>query len=136
MLAGLHVDPARRRVGWWLLGAQAGAYEMASRWPGWTVEFWQDRWREQTRVAGDRFAPPPVDRLQALVDVRDEAREHWAGRRGAAPRGFTRSVGADDSGSPIGTDFLPDVPADLTPAALLSVDSAWRGAVRAAKGTS
>ncbi|MFD9487469.1 hypothetical protein ACFWBX_26580 [Streptomyces sp. NPDC059991] len=135
VLSGLHVDPARRRVGWWLLGAQAGAYEMASRWPGWTVEFWQDRWQEQTRAAGDRFAPPPADRLQALVDVRDEAREHWAGRRGAAPRGFARSVAADDSGPLLGTGFLPGVPADLTPAALLSVDSAWRGAVRAAKGT-
>ncbi|GAA0597113.1 hypothetical protein [Streptomyces crystallinus] len=127
VLSGLHVDPARRRVGWWLLGAQPGAYEMAARWPGWTVEFWQDRWQEQARAAGDRFAPPPVERVQALADVRDEARERWAGRRGAAG-GSARAASG-------GTGFLPDAVADLAPAALLSVDSAWHLAVRAAKGT-
>ncbi|MFK8909367.1 hypothetical protein [Streptomyces sp. YS-3] len=126
VLSGLHVDPVRRRVGWWLLGAQAGAYGMESRWPGWTVEFWQDRWQEQTRAAGGLFVPPPVERRQALVDVRDEAREHWAGRGDAASRRPARAL---DPGPVSGGAFLPDVPADLAPAALLSVDSAWRRAV-------
>ncbi|MEV6550968.1 hypothetical protein AB0M57_19990 [Streptomyces sp. NPDC051597] len=130
VLSGLHVDPARRLVGWWLLAAQAGAYQMEARWPGWTVEFWQDRWQEQARAADGRFAPPPVERRQALVDVRDEAREHWAGRGSGARRGPARSLGP---GPVDGGGFLPDVPADLAPAALLSVDSAWRRAVREAR---
>ncbi|MEU1539421.1 hypothetical protein ABZ461_15080 [Actinacidiphila glaucinigra] len=77
--SGLHVDPARRRVGWWLLGAQAGAPRMASRWRGWTVEFWADHWEEHVRASGGRFTPPLVDRDQALAELRDAAR----GRRSA-----------------------------------------------------
>jgi hypothetical protein len=71
--AGIHVDPLRRRVGWWVLGASAEAYEMPQRWPGWTVEFWQDRWGEHVLTAPGRFLPPPVDCARALVDVRSAA---------------------------------------------------------------
>ncbi|MFD0404403.1 hypothetical protein [Kitasatospora sp. NPDC127116] len=67
---GVHVDPVRRRVGWWVLGASAEAYEMPQRWPGWTVEFWQDRWEEHVRRSGGRFRPPPVDRDRALAEIR------------------------------------------------------------------
>ncbi|MFI6449326.1 hypothetical protein [Kitasatospora sp. NPDC050543] len=79
--SGIHVDPVRRRVGWWLLGRHAEAYEMAARWPGWEVEFWQDRSDEHVRASGGRFAPPPIDRGGALDRVREGAREHWRGRR-------------------------------------------------------
>ncbi|MFE9429310.1 hypothetical protein ACFYNO_40930 [Kitasatospora sp. NPDC006697] len=71
--AGIHVDPLRRQVGWWTLGAAAEAYEMPQRWPGWTVEFWQDRWEEHIRVSTGRFEPPPVDRERALAKVRTAA---------------------------------------------------------------
>ncbi|MFJ4850497.1 hypothetical protein [Streptomyces sp. NPDC088733] len=74
--SGLHVDPGRRRVGWWLLGAAAGATEMASRWPGWTVEFWQDRWGEHVRASAGRFSPPVEARRLALAELRAAAREH------------------------------------------------------------
>ncbi|MFF7459234.1 hypothetical protein [Kitasatospora sp. NPDC008115] len=74
--AGVHVDPLRRRVGWWVLGSAAEAYEMPRRWPGWTVEFWEDRWEEHVRAAGGRFRPPAVDRERALAEVRAAAAEH------------------------------------------------------------
>ncbi|MFD9795766.1 hypothetical protein ACFWXK_32980 [Streptomyces sp. NPDC059070] len=97
VLSGLHIDPERRRVGWWLPGAQAGAYEMAARWPGWTVTFWRDRWDAHGRACGGLFTPPPVDRARALAEVRDEAREHWAQRRdetalAAVDRAWRRAV--------------------------------------------
>ncbi|WP_406865001.1 hypothetical protein ABZO31_32995 [Streptomyces sp. HUAS MG47] len=76
--SGIHVDPERRRVGWWLLGASAGARRAAEHWPGWTVEFWADRWEEHVRAAGGRFAPPAVDRRQARAEVRAEALERWS----------------------------------------------------------
>ncbi|MDH6137831.1 hypothetical protein P3T37_007266 [Kitasatospora sp. MAA4] len=79
--AGIHVDPLRRRVGWWVLGASAQAYEMPQRWPGWTVEFWQDRWEEHVRMGAGRFQPPPVDRERALTEVRRAAER----RREARP---------------------------------------------------
>ncbi|MFJ9953383.1 hypothetical protein [Kitasatospora sp. NPDC091207] len=71
--AGIHIDPLRGRVGWWLLGASAEAYEVPQRWPGWTVEFWQDRWQEHARRAPGLFEPKPVDRERALADVRSAA---------------------------------------------------------------
>ncbi|MFJ6620735.1 hypothetical protein ACIQOW_24560 [Kitasatospora sp. NPDC091335] len=74
--AGMHIDPLRRRVGWWVLGAVAEAYEMPERWPGWTVEFWQDCWREHVRLAPGRFRPPPVDRERARAEVRAAAGRH------------------------------------------------------------
>ncbi|MGW3040194.1 hypothetical protein ACWC9T_09130 [Kitasatospora sp. NPDC001159] len=43
---------------------------MPERWPGWTVEFWQDRWEEHIGAAAGRFQPPPVDRARALAEVR------------------------------------------------------------------
>ncbi|MER7756675.1 hypothetical protein [Kitasatospora sp. NPDC097643] len=68
--AGVHVDPVRRRVGWWVLGASAEAYEMSRRWPGWTVEFWKDRWEEHARLSSGQFQPPLIDRERALAEVR------------------------------------------------------------------
>ncbi|MFG2334276.1 hypothetical protein ACGFMM_32390 [Streptomyces sp. NPDC048604] len=76
--SGLHVDPERRLVGWWLLDTSAGAHHVAERWPGWSVEFWADRGEEHVRAAGGRFVPPPVDRAQARAEVRAEALEHWS----------------------------------------------------------
>lgn len=78
--AGVHVDPVRRRVGWWVLGASAEAYEMPRLWPGWTVEFWQDRWEEHVRAAPGRFEPPPVDRERAVAEVRRAAGLRREGR--------------------------------------------------------
>ncbi|WP_329124417.1 hypothetical protein [Streptomyces sp. NBC_01353] len=107
--SGIHVDPARRRVGWWLLDAVAGAPDMAGRWPGWTVEFWQDQWEEHVRMAGGRFVPPAVVPEQARAEVRSEALEHWSPRppspsdwvgwmRAASPESVRHSVTAALSG--------------------------------------
>ncbi|MFJ5925194.1 hypothetical protein ACIQF6_21570 [Kitasatospora sp. NPDC092948] len=72
--AGLHIDPVRRRIGWWTLGATAEAYEMPTRWPGWTVEFWQDRWEQHVQAAAGRFQPPTVEPELARKEVRDRRR--------------------------------------------------------------
>ncbi|MEV7618053.1 hypothetical protein [Streptomyces sp. NPDC089799] len=79
--AGLHVDPERRRVGWWLTGAEALAHRVPGRWPGWTVEFWEDDWTRHERVSAGRFAQPPADRAAARAAVREAVR-----RQRAAPR--------------------------------------------------
>ncbi|WP_369248543.1 hypothetical protein [Streptomyces sp. R41] len=84
--SGVHIDLERRRVGWWLLDAQPEAYGMGRRWPGWTVEFWRDRWDEHVRAANGRFVPPPVRMPRSLAEVWEEARHHLsrAPRRSAA----------------------------------------------------
>ncbi|MFD7444477.1 hypothetical protein [Streptomyces sp. NPDC059909] len=128
--SGIHVDPERRRVGWWLLDAQAEAYEMASRWPGWRVEFWQDRWDEHVRASNGRFTPPPIERTLALDEVREEARQHWSGRRGSGLLELVEALKTADPGTRFGSGFVPDIPADLTRPALLAIDAAWRDAAR------
>lgn len=65
---------------------------MAARWPGWEVEFWQDRWDEHVRAAGGRFAPPPIDRIGALDRLREAAHEHWRKRRDAQTVGPALAV--------------------------------------------
>lgn len=59
---GLHVDVARREVGFWTAVTFKGALdEVAACWPGWLVEFWEDRHEEQTRRCGEDFAMFPFD---------------------------------------------------------------------------
>ncbi|MCX5303583.1 hypothetical protein OG304_09005 [Streptomyces sp. NBC_00160] len=123
--AGIHVDPERRRVGWWLNTARAHAGALAGRWPGWTVEFWEDRWAEHERASGGRFAPPAPDRAAALADVRDRALERWAG-----PRGDVRArLVAALPHATIGRGFGPAVPAEQAAAARAAVRRAYAAAV-------
>ncbi|WP_460071870.1 hypothetical protein [Streptomyces sp. YKOK-I1] len=82
--AGIHLDPLRRRVGWWTMSTVAEAGEMGAYWPGWTVECWQDRWEEHARAAPGRLVPPRVDPAQALAELREDAVEHWSRRPGSA----------------------------------------------------
>ncbi|MFD7643813.1 hypothetical protein ACFV4P_24510 [Kitasatospora sp. NPDC059795] len=73
--AGVHLDPVRRHVGWWTSGAVPEAYAMPERWPGWTVEFWQDRWEEHVRHAPGRFQPQrqeaELTRREILAEVEE-----------------------------------------------------------------
>ncbi|MFE4633298.1 hypothetical protein ACFRJ1_07935 [Streptomyces sp. NPDC056773] len=77
---GVHVDPRLRRVGWWHTTRQPWLAEVGERWPGWTVEFWEDRWAEHVRRAPVLDVREP-DRAAALAEVRDAALARWAGSR-------------------------------------------------------
>ncbi|MFE1870077.1 hypothetical protein ACFW9N_04120 [Streptomyces sp. NPDC059496] len=122
--AGVHVDPGARRVGWWLTGIVPHAGRTAARWPGWTVEFWADRWSEHARSAPGLFTPPAGDPAAALDAVRDEALERWAGpradRRAQLVAAHPRIV--------IGTGFPPPVTAQRAALARAAVERARRAA--------
>ncbi|WP_030708338.1 hypothetical protein [Streptomyces sp. NRRL F-2580] len=90
---GIHIDPEHRRVGWWLSGTHEYVRTPAAAWEGWTVEFWGDRWWEQTRASGGRFDPPVPDRAAALAEVRDEALRYWTGSRNGDPAGVIALAG-------------------------------------------
>lgn len=124
--AGIHVDPERRRVGWWLNTARAHARTLAARRPGWTVEFWEDRWAEHQRACGGRFAPPAPDHAAALAGVREQGLERWAG-----PRGARAGLVAVYPHIPVGNGFAPGVTADQAAAARAAIEAAYREAVRA-----
>ncbi|MFI1703903.1 hypothetical protein [Streptomyces griseoruber] len=87
--AGVHLDPVRRRVGWWTMSAAAEAAEMGARRPGWTVECRQDRWEEHARAAPGLLLPPRVNPEQALAELREDAVE-CTGRRGPRSPGGRR----------------------------------------------
>ncbi|MFJ7589980.1 hypothetical protein ACIQZO_21865 [Streptomyces sp. NPDC097617] len=123
--AGIHVDPGRRRVGWWLNTARARGRTLAARWPGWTVEFWEDRWAEHERACGGRFAPPAPDRAAALAEVRDEALERWAGPRGDVRARLVEAL----PHATIGQGFGPAVTAERAAAARAAVERAYAAAV-------
>ncbi|MFD9727728.1 hypothetical protein [Streptomyces sp. NPDC059072] len=120
--AGIHVDAERRRVGWWLNTARSRP--AASRWPGWTVEFWEDHWQEHRRASGGRFDPPAPDRAAALAAVRDEALERWAG-----PRGDARArLAAAHPHIVLGSAFAPAVAAERAATARAAIEAAYREA--------
>ncbi|MGW1998162.1 hypothetical protein [Embleya sp. NPDC001921] len=74
--SGIHLDPERRRMGWWSLSSCPQAYEVPKLWPDWTVEFWQDDWERHVRACGGRFSPAPFDAgEEARARVLAEAEE-------------------------------------------------------------
>ncbi|MGW2399443.1 hypothetical protein ACWCYY_23065 [Kitasatospora sp. NPDC001664] len=73
--SGVHLDPARRFLGWWTLGNVPRAYEVPARWPGWTAEFWQDDWQAHVRASGGLFSPAPFDPDEARAEVLERLRE-------------------------------------------------------------
>ncbi|PBC70770.1 hypothetical protein BX265_5327 [Streptomyces sp. TLI_235] len=81
--SGLHLDPVARTLGWWLLGMEPQAAELAGRWPGWRVRFWADLHQEHVRASLGRFGPPPVDPAAALAELREAAHDHWSDWRHA-----------------------------------------------------
>ncbi|MFG2229056.1 hypothetical protein ACGFNX_03395 [Streptomyces sp. NPDC048723] len=104
---------------------------MTARWPGWTVEFWADRWSEHARSVPGLFTPPAArrpppagDRVAALDAVRDEALERWAGpradRRAQLVAAHPRMV--------IGTSFPPAVTAQRAALARAVVERSRRAA--------
>lgn len=57
---GLHIDLGRRELGFWTAEILKGtAEDIAACWPGWRVEFWEDRHEEHVRRCGDGFAMFP-----------------------------------------------------------------------------
>ncbi|MEU5110793.1 hypothetical protein AB0G64_04750 [Streptomyces longwoodensis] len=90
--SGLHIDPVTRRVGWWLLGFRPRGAEMGDRWPGWTVEFWEDRWGEHVRAAPRSFRPPLVSPDLAERELTEAAVEHWKGRTGSPVTGWVQAL--------------------------------------------
>ncbi|MFG2837699.1 hypothetical protein ACGFZH_18780 [Streptomyces zaomyceticus] len=101
--AGIHLDPERRRLGWWSLFSSPQTYRVPELWPGWTVEFWQDDWERHVRVS-DRFSPAAFDAGEATAAVLAEAAERLAFRArhrarvtrpqgGEVPRPNSRNLG-------------------------------------------
>ncbi|USX49347.1 hypothetical protein [Lentzea sp. HUAS12] len=57
---GLHFDLASLELGFWTVENFTGTVEeIAARWPGWRVVFWEDRHEEQTLRCGDDFRTFP-----------------------------------------------------------------------------
>lgn len=53
---GVHLDVARREVGFWTTETFKGSLDdIAACWPGWRFEFWEDRHAEHTKRCGDDF---------------------------------------------------------------------------------
>lgn len=76
---GVHLDPPRRTMSWWTVGAHR--VDVAALWPGWRVECWEDRVHEHVHASAGRFTPPRSDHHADLDEVAQAAREHWSTRR-------------------------------------------------------
>uniref|UniRef100_A0AAU2JXM2 Uncharacterized protein n=1 Tax=Streptomyces sp. NBC_00049 TaxID=2903617 RepID=A0AAU2JXM2_9ACTN len=117
-VAGLHVDTERRRVGWWLTGHQIHHDTAGARWPGWTVEFWEDRWAGHRTASGGRFDPTEPDDAAALTAVRDAALHHWSLVPGHEQGGPACLAGLD----------LRGLTSRQGPAARAAIEEAYRSA--------
>ncbi|MFC4044747.1 hypothetical protein ACFO1B_40600 [Dactylosporangium siamense] len=77
---GMHVDPADHTVGVWSIDPVYGLVERCGeRWPGWTVEFWHDRYAEQQRRCAGTFRFPDPGPAVDLCGYAMAKRvvEHW-----------------------------------------------------------
>jgi hypothetical protein len=68
--SGLHIDAGARAVGVWLTDHCAGLVPaLHEQWPGWHVEFWEDRYEEQLdRCRGAVTATVPVPDPATALD--------------------------------------------------------------------
>lgn len=58
---GLHVDVGRRRVIWWTAGWDRLLHRVASRWPGWHLEFCADRYEDHLAACDGLVTAPPIN---------------------------------------------------------------------------
>ncbi|WP_203823513.1 hypothetical protein [Actinoplanes palleronii] len=99
---GLHLDPVTRTAGVWSIDPVDGLAErFFARWPGWTLEFWDDRYQEQEiRCGAFRFVEPAADVRRLARRVLDHwlpstemFRDQWP----AADEGYDRYYGTRDA---------------------------------------
>jgi hypothetical protein len=68
--SGLHVDADARTAGVWLRGSGTGLVPaLGGLWPGWRVEFWEDRYEEHLARCGGAVTAPGADLAAALDEV-------------------------------------------------------------------
>ncbi|MDY6999886.1 MAG: hypothetical protein SW019_25120 [Actinomycetota bacterium] len=80
--SGMHIDPARRFLGVWQDIDTSGVLgRLTEIWPGWSVEFWADRFEEHLARCGRALRVPAVDLRAGMGDVRESLR-HRIYRRG------------------------------------------------------
>ena len=77
---GIHLDLAERRMGWWTTDPVAGLELIPARWPGWRVEFWQDRYEHHVSECEGQVALPSVDERRCLAAAEDGLRDILDGR--------------------------------------------------------
>ncbi|GAA2160491.1 hypothetical protein [Actinomadura napierensis] len=69
-VGGLHVDAAARTAGVWMRGSCTGLVPaLGGLWPGWRVEFWEDRYEEQLGRCGGTVTAPAADLAADLDQV-------------------------------------------------------------------
>ena len=58
---GLHLDLLGQQLGWWTASTSVAHEEVAQRWPGWQVEFWQDRYERHVEACDGQVRLPSID---------------------------------------------------------------------------
>ena len=69
---GLHLDLGRQQLGWWTARSDPLLHRVASRWPGWQVEFWEDGYEQHLAACEGQVTAPPVDLEQGRRLLRDQ----------------------------------------------------------------
>jgi hypothetical protein len=84
---GLHVDLAARRLGWWTAATAPGLSQQAPRrWPGWEVQFWQDRYEQQLTACAGAVRAPAIDLARGFGELSHRLAGHLSDPvAGAAP---------------------------------------------------
>lgn len=77
-MSGVHLDTSARTAAVWTITLLNGALARTEAgWPGWTWEFWADRYEHHRAAAGGGVTLPEPDLRAALAALRDR----WSGHR-------------------------------------------------------
>jgi hypothetical protein len=106
---GLHLDLPGRRLGWWTASSSGPRELVEPRWPGWAVQFWEDRYEEQVSACAGALRLPAVDPLAGLAEVEESLAEEDDDPVGQALRILGQSPGGSERGG--GLWINPDVAA-------------------------
>jgi len=104
--SGVHVDMPGKTVGVWVTNPVPGLFRwLAQLWPGWHIEWWDDRYEEQLLRCAPGITAPELDLASGAAEA-----EAWLGKRvfqsyEDSPPGRFRSLaamfGAAESGSAV-----------------------------------
>jgi hypothetical protein len=113
--SGVHVDLPHKTLGIWFTTPVPGLLRWLPRlWPGWRIEFWEDRFEEHLRRCGPYVTAPALDIGSGVAEAQSWLRKRVFQSYADSPAGQIASLAAlfDASGLP-SPEVSPDALSDI-----------------------
>ncbi len=128
--SGVHVDVAKKALGVWVTDPVPGLLRWLPRlWPGWRIEFWEDRYEEHLRRCAGHVTVPELDICAGINEVQSWLQKRVFQSHAESPAGRLESLVARIEGEGLPSPTV--TPAAVTGAGDRPTQDEWRSFERA-----